>query len=231
VLGVNVWRKLLGVDRATVIESVDFDEEAGSVVVHVCPRRSKKRRCGQCGRRAPGYDRGEGRRNWRALDIGVLLCHLQADAPRVNCPTHGPTVAQVPWARHTRDFDGQIAWLVTHTSKSAVGELLRVAWRTVGSIITRVVDDARAAHDPFDGLRRIGIDEISYRRGHKQAGAMASAGGKALVSQPQPHRRRSMRCSVTNGLIGGSSKTWRRSMSTTSESSRFPPQPRHAVRA
>jgi hypothetical protein len=28
VLGVNVWRKLLGVDRATVIESVDFDEEA-----------------------------------------------------------------------------------------------------------------------------------------------------------------------------------------------------------
>ena len=153
-LGVNVWRKLLGVDRATVIESVDFDEEAGSVVVHVCLRRSKKRRCGQCGRRAPGYDRGEGRRNWRALDIGVLLCHLQADAPRVNCPTHGPTVAQVPWARHgashTRDFDGQIAWLVTHTSKSAVGERLRVAWRTVGSIITGVVDDTRAAHDPFD---------------------------------------------------------------------------------
>jgi len=171
VLGANVWRKLLGVDRATVIESIDFDEEAGSVVVHVRPRRSKKHRCGRCGVRAPGYDQGQGRRNWRALDLGVLLCHLQADAPRVNCPEHGPTVAQVPWARHgaghTRDFDDQVAWLVTHTSKSAVGELLRVAWRTVGSIITRVVDDARAAHDPFDGLRRIGIDEISYRKGHK----------------------------------------------------------------
>jgi transposase len=56
VLGANVWRKLLGVDRATVIEAVDFDEEAGSVVVHVRPRRSTKRRCGLCGRRAPGYD-------------------------------------------------------------------------------------------------------------------------------------------------------------------------------
>jgi transposase len=170
-LSANVWRNLLGVDRQTVIESVDFDEEADSVVVHVRPRRSKKRRCGRCGRRAPGYDQGEGRRNWRALDLGVLLCHLQAESPRVNCPEHGPTVAQVPWARHgaghTYDFDDQVAWLVTHTSKSAVGELLRVAWRTVGSIITRVVDDARAAHDPFDGLRRIGIDEISYRRGHK----------------------------------------------------------------
>ena len=170
-LGVQVWRSALGVDRATVIESIDFDEDAGSVVAHVRPRRSKKRRCGVCGKRAPGYDQGEGRRNWRALDVGVLLCHLQADAPRVNCAEHGPTVAQVPWARHgaghTRDFDDQVAWLVTHTAKSTVSELMRVAWRTVGSIITRVVADARAAHDPFDGLRRIGIDEISYRRGHK----------------------------------------------------------------
>ena len=156
----NVWRKLLGVDRQTVIESIDFDEEADSAVVHVRPRRATKRRCGLCGRRAPGYDQGAGRRNWRTLDLGVLLCHLQADAPRVNCPEHGPTVAQVPWARHgaghTYVFDDQVAWLVTHTSKSAVGELCRVAWRTVGSIITRVVDDARAGKDPFDGLRRIG---------------------------------------------------------------------------
>ena len=170
-LAANVWRKLLGVDRATVIEEIDFDEEAESVVVHVRPRRSTKRRCGRCGRRAPGYDQGEGRRNWRALDLGTLQCFLQADAPRVNCPEHGPTVAQVPWARHgaghTYDFDDQVAWLVTHTAKSTVVDLMRVAWRTVGSIITRVVDDGRAAHDPFDNLTRIGIDEISYKKGHR----------------------------------------------------------------
>jgi len=51
-------------------------------------------------------------------------------------------------------------------SKSAVQALMRVAWRTVGAIAARVVADDRAARDPFDGLRRIGIDEISYRRGH-----------------------------------------------------------------
>src|SRR5487761_1181119 len=44
---------------------------------------------------------------------------------------------------------------------------MRVAWRTVGSVISRVVAEGRAAHDPFDGLRRIGIDEISYKRGHR----------------------------------------------------------------
>jgi transposase len=169
--GTNVWRRVLGVDRATVIEDVDFDEESDTVVVHVRPRRSTKRRCGRCGVRASGYDQGEGRRNWRALDLGTLKCFLQADSPRVNCPEHGPTVAQVPWARHgaghTRDFDDTVSWLVTHTPKSTVSELLRIAWRSVGAIIERVVADGRAAHDPFDGLTRIGIDEISYKKGHR----------------------------------------------------------------
>ena len=44
---------------------------------------------------------------------------------------------------------------------------MRIAWRTVGSIITRVVADAEAETDRFANLRRIGIDEISYKRGHK----------------------------------------------------------------
>jgi transposase len=96
---------------------------------------------------------------------------IEADAPRVACRDHGVVVAAVPWARHgaghTRAFDDQIAWLVTHTSKTAVVELMRIAWRTVGAIAGRVVADARAVRDPFDGLTRIGIDEISYRRGHR----------------------------------------------------------------
>jgi len=86
---------MLGVDRATVVEDIGFDEEADSVVVHVRPRRSTKRRCGRRGVRAPAYVQGEGRRNWRALDLGTLVCHLQADSPRVDCPEHGPTVARV----------------------------------------------------------------------------------------------------------------------------------------
>jgi len=171
VLGVTVWRRLLGVCDRTVVERVEFDEETDAVVAHVRPRRAKKRQCGRCGVRAPGYDQGEGRRRWRTLDLGELRSFLEADAPRVNCPEHGPTVIAVPWARHgaghTRAFDNTVAWLAVHTSKMAIVELLRIAWATVGAIVARVVDEARAAVDPFDGLRRIGIDEISYKRGHR----------------------------------------------------------------
>ena len=85
--------------------------------------------------------------------------------------THGVTVAAVPWARHgaghTRDFDDLAAWLAVRTSKSAVMELLRVAWRTVGAIVTRVNADIDETVDRLEGLRRIGIDEISYKRGHR----------------------------------------------------------------
>ncbi len=158
--GANVWRRVLGVDRATVIEDIDFDEESDTVVVHVRPRRHTKRRCGRCGARSPGYDQGEGRRNWRSLDLGTVRCFLRADAPRVKCPEHGPTVAQVPWARHgaghTRAFDDQVAWLVTHTPKSTVCELMRIAWRTVGSIIDRVVVSTAIRNSP---LAAIGIPQ------------------------------------------------------------------------
>ncbi len=102
----SVWRRACGLTR-TVVEGVDFDSDADAVIVAVRPNSKARNRCGHCGRRSPGFDQGAGRRRWRALDLGSTKVFVEADAPRVNCRTHGPTVAQVPWARHgaghTRD--------------------------------------------------------------------------------------------------------------------------------
>jgi len=191
VLGVRVWRRLLGVDDRVVIERVEFDEEVDAVVAHVRPRGLNKRRCGRCGRRAPGYDQGEGRRRWRALDLGELRSFVEADAPRVACAVHGPTVIQVPWARHaaghTRAFDDTVAWLAVHTSKTAIVELLRIAWATVGAIVARVVEEARNEVDPFDGLARIGIDEISYKRGQRYLTVVVDHDSGRLVWAAKGH--------------------------------------------
>ncbi len=89
----------------------------------------------------------------------------------MECPDHGVVVAEVPWARptsgFTRDFEDQCARLAVHTSKSAVSQLARIAWRTVGGIVDSVGTEARRRVDLLSGLRRIGIDELSYRKGHK----------------------------------------------------------------
>jgi transposase len=167
----RVWRRLLGLCTKTVLEDVEFDEDAGAVIAHVRPKSRFKRRCGRCGKRSPGYDNGAGRRRWRGLDLGTIKVFLEADAPRVTCRVHGVTVAAVPWARHdaghTRDFDDTAAWLALQCSKTAVTALLRITWRTVGSIVTRVGNEIDATVDRLEGLTRIGIDEISYKRGHR----------------------------------------------------------------
>jgi transposase len=79
---VSLWRRVLGLVHA-VIESVVVDEAADAVVVRVRCRSKQSGRCGRCGRRGPWYDRGEGRRRWRALDAGEVRVLLEADAPRV----------------------------------------------------------------------------------------------------------------------------------------------------
>ena len=181
----TLWRGLLGVEKTTITDHIEYVEDEEIVVAHVHPTRKLKPRCGVCGARAPRYDAGEGRRRWRALDLGTIPVWLEAEAPRVTCPEHGVTVARVPWARHgaghTYAFDQQVAWLATKASKTTVTQLMRVAWRTVGSIIARVWADAEQLADRFDGLRRIGIDEISYKKGHKYLMVVVDHDTKNLI--------------------------------------------------
>jgi transposase len=166
---IRVWARLLGIQRA-VVEDVQIGGE-GEIVVAVRPVWRERDRCGVCRRRSPGFDLGEGRRRWRALDLGTTFAFVEAEAPRVRCRRHGVVVCAVPWARHssrfTRDFEDQAAWLAVNTSKSAVAELMRIAWRTVGGIVERVAAESRRQADLLDGLTRVGIDEISHRKGQR----------------------------------------------------------------
>jgi transposase len=166
-------RAVLGLDRATVIEGVDVEPD-GTVVVSVRPRVGTPMRCGQCRRETTGYDRGRAgvSRRWRALDWGPWKVVLQAEMRRADCLFCGAKVVAVPWARHdtghTREFDQQVAWLARYASQSTVATLMRIAWKTVGRIVSRVMADAVVENeDRFDGVRRIGIDDVAYRKGHK----------------------------------------------------------------
>ncbi|MQA17775.1 MAG: hypothetical protein GEV09_28060, partial [Pseudonocardiaceae bacterium] len=96
VRGTRVWARLLGLEK-TVVERVEVCEGPDLlVVVHVRGQRGQRGRCGRCQRRCAGYDSGDGRRRWRALDLGTVRAVVEADAPRVRCPGHGIVVAAVP---------------------------------------------------------------------------------------------------------------------------------------
>jgi transposase len=151
-----------------LLADVDGGEE---LVIGVRLRRRAARRCGRCGRRAGRYDKGGPRRRWRHLDFAAVRVFVEAAVPRVNCPEHGPTTMALPWARHasrfTTAFEDTAAWLTARAPASAVAQYLRTTWRSVTGIVERVVAEAAGTRDQLDGLRRIGIDEVSYRKGHR----------------------------------------------------------------
>lgn len=172
----TVWKTLLCLEDPVVVTGVDVLGQGPAAVVMVDVRLPVRRalRCGVCLRPGQRHDGGK-QRLWRAPDLGVTTVRLRARVPRVRCRNKAcsqrVSVAAVPWARHgaghTRAFDDQVAWSVVVSNKTAVKEWFRIAWATVGAIIARVEKDFAAKVDRLAGLRRIGIDEISYRRGHK----------------------------------------------------------------
>ena len=164
----SVLRDALGVEGGRITGVISRDRDR--VVLGVAILAGRAQRCNVCGAKSPLYDRGCGVRSWRAVDLGVIRVELKGERRRVRCRRHGVVSEAVPWARShsefTRDFEDMVAWLVTQASRSAVSELMRVAWRTTGTIVERVVAEA-ALTAPVAPLRSIGIDEKSYRRGHR----------------------------------------------------------------
>jgi transposase len=59
-----------------------------------------------------------------------------------------------------------VAYLAQLTDKTKVTELMGISWVTVGSIVERIVA-RRLDPERLENLRRIGIDEFSYRKRHR----------------------------------------------------------------
>lgn len=163
----TAFKRLLRLDDVNVTAVEWFTH---LVVVTVVLRR-RRLWCPQCGfKTSARYDRRDMPSRWRHLDLGVWQVEVRCTLRRLRCPTHGVVVEQVPFARPgahlTRDFDDLLAWLATRMDKTAISRLCRVSWRTVGRACQRVVT-AELDPDRLDGLFRIGVDEISWRKHHK----------------------------------------------------------------
>ena len=164
---------IAGVNRM-VVENVEIEnpDTSPTIIISVRPTKRDSCRCGICGKKCSGYDKGNGKRRWRALDIGnSSKVYLESNSPRVWCKEHGVVVQMVPWARHgskhTRSFEDTAVWMSLHLSRKTVSEFLRVSWDTVGPMISRVEKETRSGENRFDNLVKIGIDETSYKKGHK----------------------------------------------------------------
>lgn len=173
----KVLKKVLGLDRRVVIRGWDLtgDDDTSkarpALEVRVRRRVSRRGPCGRCGASAPWYDQGDGERRWRHIDVGYATCQLVADAPRVDCPEHGPTVVAFPFARHDSAFTAAFEELVVHdavvANKQAAADRYGISWRAVNHACVRLATEALARVDLLDGLVAVAIDEVKYKKGQR----------------------------------------------------------------
>jgi transposase len=170
----TVFKKLLCLQGARV-RHVDFRMESQTIRVSVT-RRACRHRCPHCNfsTRAT-YDRHA--REWRHLSLGRWRVVIASTSHRITCRAHGVVNEAFPWAApgslFTLDFEALVAWLAREMNKTAVAALAKISWPTVGTIIQRFVErtiDKRR----LDGLFVVGLDEVSYRKGHKYLTVIAN---------------------------------------------------------
>ena len=146
--------------------------EQKHIVVHGRPIRRMQGLCPICGRRCAGYDhKSDHETLWRAPNLNGVPVYVAYCPRRIECPEHGVRTERIPWAdgqsHFTEDFNNEVAWFVCQMTKTAISEYLMINWRTVGHCVEAA--QKRLEPDTSDrmrGLRRICVDETSYRKGH-----------------------------------------------------------------
>jgi predicted XRE-type DNA-binding protein len=90
----------------------------------------------------------------------------------IHCPPHGRCLEDIPWAdeyaRVTYRYEFMILRYCQLMTQKAAAELLRVSQSTLSDQLHRVIQRLRSGHR-IRGLKTLGVDEISYCKGHKYA--------------------------------------------------------------
>lgn len=191
----TLCKKLLNVKNA-VVEDAEFysdDDGVNHIRIHARPNAWHIDDCPFCHKRCRRYDKKNPQpRTWRALDWGATLVDVTYDTHRIECPEHGVLVADVPWAYpgsgFTKDFDLTVGWLAIYLPRSVISEYMRIDWETVGRCINRTLNDIEPERSRrLNNLVNIGIDETSYKKGHKYITVIVNHDTNTVVWAAEGH--------------------------------------------
>ena len=142
-----------------------------NLIVHVKPHKNGCR-CPKCGRRGKIVLTLPESRRWRDLTVCGWTILLEFFPREILCPTHGRLQENIPWAgqssRVSYRFEYAMLRYCQIMTQKAAAEVLRIPSSTLSNLLHRTITRLRKGHS-IRGLRKIGIDEISYAKGHKYA--------------------------------------------------------------
>jgi transposase len=148
-----------------------YERITNEIIVLLEPTRQAAR-CSCCGALvSKALDVKKKQRRWRHLDAWNIRTMVFAPLRRVRCRRCGVRVEAVPWARPggrmTRPMEEEILSRARDCSIQGVSRQLDVHWTTVMRLMEKRVMEV--ADKRFRRpLRRIGVDEVSYGKGHNK---------------------------------------------------------------
>jgi len=148
-----------------------FGEVGGATCIEVPirARRGCKPICSGCFRKRPGYDSLELRR-YQFVPLWAIAVYFLYEPRRCDCPSCGVKVELLPWSdgksRSTTTFAWFLASWAQVLSWKETASRFRVSWDIVFESVRKAVEWGKA-HRNLDGIRAIGVDELSWKKGHK----------------------------------------------------------------
>jgi len=179
----ELFGQALGLTPPWQVREVSFDPERGRLELRLDFPPGARFRCPERERaNCPAYDTTEKR--WRHLNFFQHKAYLLSRVPRVECPACGVKQVEVPWAWKNSGFTLLMeAYLLTLCQQMPVKAVARLVgehdtrlWR----VLHHYVGEARSRAD-FSGVRRVGLDETSARRGHHYISLFLDLGERRLL--------------------------------------------------
>jgi len=154
------------------LKVVDFAFEGGKRLLILVKPHKNGCCCPECGRRGKIIRTRREVRWWRDIPIAGWSVWLQYCPREIRCPTHGRVTEAVPWADEYARITYRLEYLMLRygqiMTQKAAAELLHICTSTFSDGLHRSITRIRKGHR-IRGLKRIGIDEVSYAKGHKYA--------------------------------------------------------------
>lgn len=154
--------------RFFVYGAILFVGEA--IHVEVRPRAGSRGHCGGCEQRGPTYDTARTPRLFAFVPAWGFEVSLVYSMRRIDCPACGVTTEVVPWAdgknRCCKAYRLFLARWARRLPWSEVAAIFKTTWPVVYRAVDWVVDYG-LTHRSLDGVRAIGVDEVSIWKGSK----------------------------------------------------------------
>ena len=149
-----------------------FEFQERKKILHLWVKPDKNGcQCPKCNRRCPIF-RLMPIRNWIDLPAYGYKILFWYQPKEIVCPTHGRVQEVIPWAdayaRVTYRFEYAMLIYCQIMTQKVAAQLLKIPNSTLSDILHRSINRIRDGHR-IRGLKSIGVDEISYCKGHKYA--------------------------------------------------------------